>query len=238
MGKPSQRRIVRRIELERFLSEISVHPSPRVGLEQYTLSESAAATILRLSAYTFDDIVGKTVLDLGCGTGRLALGAAFLEAKEVTGVDIDRTAIDTALESSQRVKVTNPPQWIIGDVDAIVGRFDTVLQNPPFGVQKRGADRKFLAKALQVGKTVYSLHNHPKADTTLVKHLKKCGEQILQVPVSPFIRSFVENLDGRIIAVYALLTTIPHMFFFHTKIRYDLVVDLYVIERESKDTSL
>jgi predicted RNA methylase len=35
----------------------------------------------------------QTYLDLGCGTGRLALASAFLGAKSVVGIDINKTAI-------------------------------------------------------------------------------------------------------------------------------------------------
>ena len=119
--------------------------------------------MLYIAAYANDDIVGRTVLDLGCGTGRLALGASYLGAG-VVGVDVDRLAIKTAAENSLKVDLAGNVQWIIGDINAIIGRFDTVLQNPPFGVQTREADRAFLVKALEVGNCVYSLHNHPKID--------------------------------------------------------------------------
>ena len=105
--------------------------------------------MLYIAAYTNDDIVGKTVLDLGCGTGRLALGAAFLGAEEVVGVDIDRSAIKTAVENSAKAGLADNVQWVIGDISAVVGQFDTVLQNPPFGVQTREADRAFLGKSLR-----------------------------------------------------------------------------------------
>lgn len=36
---------------------------------------------------------------------------------------------------------------------------DTVIMNPPFGAQKKGADRIFLDKALELGKIIYSIHN-------------------------------------------------------------------------------
>ena len=233
MGNPAQKRIVRKIDLELFLSQVAPHPSPNASLEQYTISESVAATMLYVSAYTYNDIVGKTVLDLACGTGRLALGAAFLGAKEVVGVDVDRAAVRCAFENSERTGLTGAVQWVISDISAVVGRFDTVLQNPPFGVQKRAADRKFLEKALEVGSSVYSLHNHPETDKQLVKRLKSGGEKLLQVPSSPFIENFVEERGGAVRAVYAMLMTIPRLFEFHTKTKHEIVVDLYVIGKKA-----
>jgi putative methylase len=168
---------------------------------------------------------------LGCGTGRLALGASFLGAETVVGVDIDRDAIKMAAENSHKTGLKSKVQWVVGDVSAIVGEFDTVLQNPPYGVQKRGADRKFLEKALEVANSVYSLHNHPSTDKQLIKQLRASSEGLLRVPASPFISRFVEARNGRVEAVYAMLMTIPRMFDFHTKARHNFVVDLYVIRR-------
>jgi putative methylase len=230
MGNPAPKRIIRKLDLELFLSQIELHPSPQAGLEQYTVSEALAATLLYIAAYTHDDVIGRTVLDLGCGTGRLALAASFLGAKCVVGVDIDKIAIKTAAENSQKVCANNV-QWVVGDVTAITGSFDTVLMNPPFGVQKRAADRKFLEKALEVGNAVYSLHNHPRTDKQLLKRLKANPESLLQVEPSPFIEKFVESHCGVVKAVYALLMTIPRMFDFHKKMRHDFVVDLYIIRK-------
>ncbi|HUT16985.1 MAG TPA: METTL5 family protein, partial [Acidobacteriota bacterium] len=157
MEKPAQKRLIRKLDLERFLFQIEPHPSPQASLEQYTVSEAIAATVLYLAAYTNDDIIGKTVLDLGCGTGRLALAASYLGAQCVVGVDIDKIAINTASENSEKAELKTNVQWVVGDISAITGSFDTVLQNPPFGVQRRAADRKFLEKALGVGNVVYSL---------------------------------------------------------------------------------
>ena len=233
MAKPTQKRLVRKIDIELFLSRIAPHTSPQASLEQYTTSETAAATLLYIAAYANDDVPGKTVLDLGCGTGRLGLGAAFLGAKNVVGVDIDRAAIAYASGASRRANLENRVQWIVGDIVAIRGKFDTVLQNPPFGVQTRNADRKFLEKALEVGCRVYSFHNHPHHDKQLASRLGGSNIDLLQVPPSPFIERFVAAHNGSVKAVYAMLVTIPRMFTFHTKKNYAFVVDLYVLESNS-----
>ena len=231
MGNPAQKRLIRKLDLERFLSQIEPHPSPKASLEQYTVSEAIAATMLYMAAYTNDDIIGKTVLDLGCGTGKLALAASYLGAQNVVGIDVDKTAIRTASENSEKTELGSNVSWVVGDVSAITGKFDTVLQNPPFGVQRRAADRKFLEKALEVGNMVYSLHNHPQRDSRLIKRLKANPRSLLQVAPSPFIEKFVESHQGVVKAVYAMLMTIPRMFDFHTKAKHDFVIDLYLIRR-------
>jgi putative methylase len=231
MGDFAQARLVRKLDLERFLGRIKPHPSPNASLEQYTTSETVAATMLYLAAYNNGDIVGKKVLDLGCGTGRLALGAAFLGAKVVVGIDIDKTAVLSAIGNASNVGMKDEVQWVNGDIDAIQGRFDTVVQNPPFGVQRRAADRKFLEKALELGCAIYSFHNHPTFDKQLMVKLR-ASTGLLQVEPDAFLKRFIEALNGRIEAVYALPLVIPKMFSFHTKAKQEIAVDLYVIKVE------
>jgi putative methylase len=227
-----QKRLVRKLDLEMFLSQIESHPSPKPNLEQYTIPTDVAATMLYIAAYVNNGIVGKRVVDLGCGPGRLALGAAFLGARQVVGVDIDKSVVKLAFENSAKTGLKERVQWIAGDIDAIRGDFDTVLQNPPFGVQKRGADRKFLEKALEIAKVIYSLHKHPDADKNFEKELKACKTGIIQVVPSPFLKNLIEKRGGRIRAVYAMIMTIPHMFSFHEERKHEFVVDLFVIDKK------
>ncbi|MDI6805593.1 MAG: METTL5 family protein [Candidatus Bathyarchaeia archaeon] len=226
-----QKRLVRKLDLELFLSQIESPPTPKPSLEQYTIPAGVAATILYLAAYAYNDIINKTVLDLGCGAGRLALGAAFLGAKHVVGVDIDKSAVRMAFENSLKANMKGKVEWIIGDVDVIHGKFDTVLQNPPFGVQKPKADRKFLKKALETGKVVYSLHKSPHKDKAFVKRLKARKNGVMLIGPSSFFKRFIEAHGGKIRAVYATVMAIPHMFSFHTKKKHEFVAELYVIER-------
>ena len=228
MDGHAQKRLIRKLDLELFLASLDPQQNPKAELEQYTTPEGIAANMLYLAAYTYGDIGGKSVLDLACGTGRLGLGAAYLGAEEVVGIDIDQLAIKTAKENASKAGLN--VQWINGDVGAIAGHFDTVLQNPPFGVQNREADRAFLVKALEVGNAVYSLHNHPEVDCRLIKMLKSSGGMV-QVQPSPFLERFIAKNGGSVEAVYAMLMTIPKMFDFHRKLKHDFVVDLYIIKK-------
>jgi len=226
-----QRKLVRKLDLEVAISAVSPNPSPKAYLEQYTISPEVAADILYMATYVYDDIVGKTVVDLGCGTGRLAIGAALLGAEKVVGVDVDRMAIMEAIRNAEKLGVRSRVKWIVADITAIRGDFDTVLQNPPFGVQKRGADRKFLERALRIGSKIYSLHMGTK-----VIGARKSNQQKAPIPTEPssFLKRFVEENGGEVRATYALQMSIPRMFAFHRKQRHQFSVSLYVIERREQ----
>lgn len=226
-----QRRLPRKRHLEIFLTKIKPHAVPVAELEQYTIPVDVAAGILYMAAYTYDDIVDKRVADLGCGTGRLALGAAWLGAKEVVGIDIDRKAVKQAKRHAEEHGFSKQIQWIVGDLDALHGNFDTVLQNPPFGVQKRQADRRFLRKAIEIGRRVYSLHK--SAEKNMFKDAAAFGRsQFVAGSPSAFMTRFIDDSGGRIEAVYSTVMTIPHLFRFHRKPLHSFMVDLYVIENK------
>lgn len=227
-----QKRLVRKLDLELMLSKVDPHPAPTPELEQYTVSVGTAATVLYIAAYSHGNILAKRVIDLGCGTGRLALGAAFLGAKKVVGVDFDRCSVRKAVDNSVKTNLKEKTQWIIADIDSVRGHFDTVLQNPPFGVQRRGADRKFIVKALELGNVIYSLHKRPYDDRALVTKLKASSDGAIKVPASSFMEKFIEKSGGTIDSVYALLMDIPHMFGFHTEKKHEFVIDLYVIRKK------
>ena len=226
-----QRKLVRKLDLELAIATASPHPSPKAYLEQYTISAEAAAEILYMATYIYDDIIGKTVIDLGCGTGRLAIAAALLGAKKVVGVDIDRKAIMVAVGNAEKLRIGSKVEWIVADIDAIRGEFDTVLENPPFGVQRRGADQKFLERALQVGNRIYSLHKGSKIAGVPREIRRKAP-----TPAAPssFLKRLIERDGGEVKATYALLMSIPRLFLFHQKRRHQFLASLYVIGRKEQ----
>ncbi len=211
MGTTTQKRLVRRLELERWLQSVEAHPSPKAFLEQYSMPAEVAAEVLFIAAYENDDLIGKTVADLGCGTGILAVGAILLGAAEALGIDIDKIAVRKALSNAEKLSLKEKTSWVAGDIEVLFGRFDTLLQNPPFGVQRKRADRKFLLKALKLAPVVYSLHKSGEGNRA-------------------FIKRFIEGHGGKVTDIYQMKLNIPRMFKFHTKRRHEVEVDLYRIE--------
>ena len=68
---------------------------------------------------------GARVLDYGCGSGILAIGAAKFGAASVDAVDIDTAAVQSAAANAQ----ANGVQLATGLPDRAQGRYDTVLAN-------------------------------------------------------------------------------------------------------------
>ncbi len=142
-------------QLEIILEKLKPFTSPSAVLEQYSTPAPVAAQLLHF-AYLHGDMRHKRVVDLGCGTGILAIGAALLEAT-TTGVDADERALKTARINADvaGVNVT----WVQSPIWDFQGAYDTVVMNPPFGAQKRHSDRPFLMKAMEIGEVIYLLHS-------------------------------------------------------------------------------
>ncbi len=134
-------------------------------LEQYALPGSLAAEIL-ITAYYFGDIHQKDVADLGCGSGILGIGALLLQANSVLFVDCDcdilRTARENCAEATKGLKAGRAT-FHCSNIQDIVTRVDTVVENPPFGTRRRGEDVQFLKKATEIASVVYSLHKKGNA---------------------------------------------------------------------------
>ena len=119
--------------LEILLQQVPPPEKPSPRLEQYLTPATIAADIV-FTACLWGDIEQKTVMDLGCGTGIFAVGAALTGAKKVIGIDIDKKVIITAKEYAKKKNLTI--HFMVKDISKVIKKCDTVLMNPPFGAQK------------------------------------------------------------------------------------------------------
>lgn len=169
-------------QLEMTLQKAKGYAKPRPSLEQYMTPAPLAARML-YHALMKGDIEGKTVCDLGSGTGVLAIGAALLGAESVKGVEKDLNAVVVAQENAALLGAD--VEFITADVldktlPEKIGPCDTVIMNPPFGAQKIHADRPFIDLALTAAPVVYSIFN--AGSTQFVKaYIRKKAEVAEQV---------------------------------------------------------
>lgn len=179
-------KISKKKHLEMILERIPKHPNPKVGLEQYSTPATIAADLI-WNAYGLGDINDMNILDLGCGTGIFAIASSLMGASYSLGVDIDEESVDLAKITKndifQEHDIDNAnANFIVGDINSFnsisdllnesshekmdnnamsLNRFDTLIQNPPFGSQEKGkrhADRKFMEFAVSSADVIYSFH--------------------------------------------------------------------------------
>ena len=142
----------------------------------------------RLCLETLDKIIkdGDTVLDIGCGSGILAIASMLLGATEGFGVDIDELAVKTAKENGKMNGLDEPElKFVCGDLaDKVTKQYDVVVANIVadiiilFSTQvrafmKQGA--KFIASGIidtRADEVVTALHN---AGLKLVERIEQGG---------------------------------------------------------------
>ena len=81
---------------------------------------------------TLDSMVkgGERVLDIGTGSGILAIAALKLGAAEAEGVDIDPMCVRTAGENAERNGVAEPFTVLVGDLsDKASGKYNIITAN-------------------------------------------------------------------------------------------------------------
>ncbi len=86
-------------------------------------------TSMMLSFILENNFEGKQVLDMGCGTGILAILASKRDAKDILAVDFDPICVESVNENKELNQVSNI-EAKLGSKEVIVGlQFDVVLAN-------------------------------------------------------------------------------------------------------------
>ena len=164
--------ILSKKQLAVLLSKMRTFERPDVQLEQYPTDGEVAADIL-WNAKMAGELNGRTVADLGCGTGILGIGALALGARHVTFLEVDPRTFPALMANLSKLEADTGKKYgnyeiVEGDAAAFDDRVDLVVQNPPFGTRERGADVEFLRVAMRAAPVVYSLHK-----TSTEEHLKR-----------------------------------------------------------------
>ncbi|MDW8361552.1 MAG: 50S ribosomal protein L11 methyltransferase [Myxococcales bacterium] len=72
---------------------------------------------------------GERVLDVGCGSGILAIAALRLGARRATAIDVDPEALVACRENARRNDVASRLRVTDAPLDRLRGRYDTIVAN-------------------------------------------------------------------------------------------------------------
>jgi putative methylase len=200
--------------LAQQLAVVAGFENPRASLEQYRTPPDLAAHLVH-TADLQGDVEGRTVVDLGCGTGMLALGAALRSPETVVGLDIDPAPLATARQNERKVGSTTSVSWVRGDATAAPlcppVEETTVVMNPPFGAQSGNehADRQFLETAAELSGVSYSVHNE--------------GSRA-------FVEAFAADNAGEVTHAFETEFELPRQFDFHDDDRRVITAEVFRID--------
>ena len=102
--------------------EIIIEPKMSFGTAHHETTAMMIEVMMQM------DFMGRKVLDMGCGTGILAVLADKMGAKEVDAIDNDIWAYNNALENVEK----NHASFVtvkMGDVDAAGSGYDIIVAN-------------------------------------------------------------------------------------------------------------
>jgi ribosomal protein L11 methyltransferase len=123
------------------------------------------------------DLSGQRVLDYGCGSGILAIGAAMHGAAHVEGVDIDGAAVTATQLNAE----ANHVRVHAGLPDLAQGQYHTVLAN-------------ILATPLKVLAPLLCSHVQADGSLVLAGILERQAEELTQA-YAPYVRLAVTDTE-------------------------------------------
>ena len=89
------------IEYEPAEFELVIEPKMAFGTGNHETTTLMAEQILNIN------LTGKTVLDMGCGTGILGMLASLKGAKSITAIDIDHWSFESTVENAHLNNILN-----------------------------------------------------------------------------------------------------------------------------------
>jgi putative methylase len=204
--------------LERALADVADFSDPSPALEQYPTPDWLAAHLLHVATLQGD--LPGTVLDLGAGTGMLALGAALTGRPDrVLGLELDPGALAVARENEARLDPPVEVDWVRADAtrpplaerERAASPAPTVVANPPFGAQdgNQGADRAFLVTASDVAAVSYTVHNGGSRE---------------------FVEAFAADNGGEVTHAFGAELVLDRRFPFHDAERETVPVEAFRVE--------
>ena len=103
-----------------------LHLEPGIAFGTGT-HETTRLCLEALEKYVSD---GAAVLDVGCGSGILAVASLLLGAKSAIGIDIDELAVKSSIENAERNGVSDRYSAIHGNLaDEVTGTYDIITAN-------------------------------------------------------------------------------------------------------------
>jgi len=87
----------------------------------------------RLSVASMEEVVERggvgTMLDVGCGSGILAICASKLGVPDVTGFDRDPVAVKESIKNARRNSVGSEIRFFCGLIESVSGSYDLIVAN-------------------------------------------------------------------------------------------------------------
>lgn len=130
-------------------------------------------TGLMIAEMLHQNLVGKTVLDMGCGTSVLAILASMKGAAAVTAIDIDDWCVENSKENIQLNNIKNI-EVQLGDVSLLKSKhFDVILANINRNILLN--DMPAYADCLPVGGILFMSGFYSEDVPLIQKQANQCG---------------------------------------------------------------
>ncbi len=106
-----------------FVYDVIIEPKMSFGTGHHDTTQLMIGKLMKL------DVKDKSLLDMGCGTGVLAIVASMMGAKPITAIDIDEWSYENTVENLERNNIENVVVHK-GDAEILAGKeFHSILAN-------------------------------------------------------------------------------------------------------------